>query len=43
MMSTFCKGLFACGDVLPRVIKQIYLSEFDGHQVVKGINNYLKN
>lgn len=43
MMSINCNGLFACGDVLPRVIKQIYLSEYDAHQVIKGINKYFNN
>lgn len=41
MMSINCEGLFAVGDVLPRVIKQIYLSEFDAKQAVKGITKYL--
>ncbi len=36
-------GLYAAGDVLPRVIKQIYLSEHDGIVASKSIINYLNN
>lgn len=35
-------GLFAAGDVLPRIIKQIYLSEHDGMVASKSIIEYLK-
>lgn len=42
MESINCKGLFAIGDVLPRITKQIYLSEFDAHRMIKGLNKYLK-
>ncbi|MFA5503041.1 MAG: FAD-dependent oxidoreductase [Bacilli bacterium] len=36
------EGLFAAGDVLPRIIKQIYLSEHDGKVAAKSIIEYLK-
>lgn len=38
---SICFGLFAGGDVLPREIKQIYLSEHDGKQAAKSILNRL--
>jgi len=38
---TIIPGLFAVGDVLPRDIRQIYLSEFDGKRASKSIINYL--
>ena len=41
MMSN-TSGLFAAGDVLPRIIKQIYLSEHDGMVASKSIIEYLK-
>ncbi|MDR0934821.1 MAG: FAD-dependent oxidoreductase [Erysipelotrichaceae bacterium] len=41
MMSSVV-GLFAAGDVLPRVIKQIYLSEHDGKRAAKNVIEYLK-
>lgn len=40
--SLTCKGLFAAGDVLPRVIKQIYLAEYDASVAAKNIMEYLK-
>lgn len=40
--SISCKGLFAAGDVLPRVIKQIYLAEYDASVASKNIMEYLK-
>ena len=40
--SLSCKGLFAAGDVLPRVIKQIYLAEYDASVAAKNIMEYLK-
>lgn len=42
-LHTKVEGLFAAGDVLPRVIKQIYLSEFDGKVAAKEMINFLKN
>ena len=36
------KGLFAIGDVLPRVIKQIYLAEHDAKVASKNIIEFLK-
>ena len=36
-----CKGLFAAGDVLPRVIKQIYLAEYDASKAAENIIKYL--
>ena len=39
---TSVPGLYAGGDVLPREIKQIYLSEFDGKTAAKNIIEYLK-
>lgn len=41
-MMSHIDGLFAAGDVLPRVIKQIYLSEYDGKVAAKAIIEYLK-
>lgn len=41
MMSKI-EGLFAAGDVLPRLIKQIYLSEHDGRVAAKNILEYLQ-
>lgn len=41
-MMTNLSGLFAAGDVLPRIIKQIYLSEHDGTVAAKNISEYLK-
>ncbi len=40
MMSS-CKGLFAIGDVLPRVVKQIFLAEKDALKAVESIKEYL--
>lgn len=40
--SISCKGLFAAGDVLPRVIKQIYLAEFDASKAAQSIIEYIK-
>ncbi len=39
---TGCPGLFAGGDILPRDIRQIYLSEVDGKIACKAIIEYLK-
>ena len=39
---TNCTGLFAGGDVLPREVKQIYLSEHDGMVAAKSIIESLK-
>ena len=39
---TGCLGLFAGGDILPRDIRQIYLSEVDGKAAAKAIIEYLK-
>lgn len=41
-METSCKGLYAGGDVLPRDIRQIYLSEHDGMVAAKNIIEQLK-
>jgi len=41
-METSCPNLFAVGDVLPREIKQIYLSEHDGMVAAKRIIEILK-
>lgn len=41
-MMTKVDGLFAAGDVLPRLIKQIYLSEHDGKVAAKNIIEYLQ-
>ncbi len=38
---TGCPGLFAGGDILPRDIRQIYLSEVDGKMAAKAIIEYL--
>ena len=40
---TSCEGLYAGGDILPRDIRQIYLSEVDGKMASKAIIEYLKN
>ena len=40
---TGCPGLYAGGDILPRDIRQIYLSEVDGKMASKAIIEYLKN
>ena len=40
-MQTSSEGLFAGGDILPRDIRQIYLSEHDGMVAAKSIINYL--
>ena len=40
---TSCEGLYAGGDILPRDIRQIYLSEVDGKMACKAIIEYLKN
>lgn len=40
-MSSRVKGIFAAGDVLPRQVKQIYLSEHDGKVAAKSIVAYL--
>lgn len=40
---TSVKGLYAGGDILPRDIRQIYLSEVDGKMACKAIIEYLKN
>ena len=39
---TGCPGLYAGGDILPRDIRQIYLSEVDGKMAAKAIIEYLK-
>ena len=39
---TSCPGLYAGGDVLPREVKQIYLSEHDGMVAAKNIIESLK-
>ena len=39
---TGCEGLYAGGDILPRDIRQIYLSEVDGKAAAKAIIEYLK-
>ena len=39
---TGCLGLYAGGDILPRDIRQIYLSEVDGKLAAKSIIEYLK-
>jgi len=41
-MMTPVKGLFAGGDILPRDIRQIYLSEHDGMVAANSIINLLK-
>ena len=38
---TSCPGLYAGGDILPRDIRQIYLSEVDGKLAAKAIIEYL--
>ena len=38
---TSCPGLYAGGDILPRDIRQIYLSEVDGKMASKAILAYL--
>ena len=38
---TGCEGLYAGGDILPRDIRQIYLSEVDGKVAAKAIIEYL--
>ena len=38
---TSCEGLYAGGDILPRDIRQIYLSEVDGKLAAKAIIEYL--
>ena len=40
---TSVEGLYAGGDILPRDIRQIYLSEVDGKMACKAIIEYLKN
>ena len=40
-MMTSVNGLFAGGDILPRDIRQIYLSEHDGMVAAKSIQEYL--
>lgn len=40
-MMTSVKGLYAGGDILPRDIRQIYLSEHDGIVAAKAIKEYL--
>ena len=40
-MKTAVDGLYAGGDVLPRQVKQIYLSEHDGMVAAKSIIEYL--
>lgn len=40
---TRVEGLYAGGDILPRDIRQIYLSEVDGKLATKAIIAYLKN
>ena len=39
---TGCEGLYAGGDILPRDIRQIYLSEVDAKMASKAIIEYLK-
>ena len=39
---TSCEGLYAGGDILPRDIRQIYLSEVDAKMACKAIIEYLK-
>lgn len=38
-----CPGLFAGGDLLPREIRSIYISEFDGKKAAQNIIKYLEN
>ena len=38
---TSCEGLYAGGDILPRDIRQIYLSEVDGKMAAKAIIEFL--
>lgn len=40
-METSVTGLYAGGDVLPRELRQIYLSELDGKKAAKSIIEYL--
>lgn len=40
---TSVEGLYAGGDILPRDIRQIYLSEVDGKMAAKAIIEYIKN
>jgi len=40
-METSCPGLFAGGDLLPRELRQIYLSEHDGMVAAKSMIEYL--
>lgn len=40
-MASRVEGVFAAGDVLPRAVKQIYLSEHDGKVAAKSIIAYL--
>lgn len=42
-MSPNCEGLFAIGDCLPRVIKQIYLAEHDAVMASENIKKYLSS
>ena len=39
---TGCEGLYAGGDILPRDLRQIYLSEVDAKMASKAIIEYLK-
>ena len=41
-MMSAVKGLFAGGDILPRDIRQIYLSEHDGVVAARSISEFLK-
>lgn len=42
-METNCPNLFATGDVLPRLLRQIYLSEHDGVVAAQTIINRIRN
>ena len=42
-METSCPNLFAGGDILPRDIRQIYLSEHDGIVIAKNIIERINN
>lgn len=42
LMMTCVQGIFAGGDVLPRDIRQIYLSEHDGKVIAKNVALYLE-
>jgi glutamate synthase (NADPH/NADH) small chain len=41
-MMTSVPGLFSGGDVLPRLLRQIYLAEHDGMVAARSIIEYLE-